>query len=145
MNIMIKNILTLVSIILGLPFVWIGILHFQDPVWFEPIVPELIGFPSFWVYASGVFEIVLGLGLMFSRTREIAGYCTALMLIVLYAANFNMWVNDIAIGGSKFGTNWHILRATIQVLLIAVCLWIARTSSKQYGSIFEYLNETKFR
>ena len=76
---MIKNILTLVSIILGLPFVWIGILHFQDPVWFEPIVPELIGFPRFWVYASGVFEIVLGLGLMFSRTREIAGYGIALM------------------------------------------------------------------
>ena len=142
---MIKNILTLVSIILGLPFVWIGILHFQDPVWFEPIVPEFIGFPRFWVYASGVFEIVLGLGLMFSRTREIAGYGIALMLIVLYAANFNMWVNDIAIGGSKFGTNWHILRATIQVILITVCLWIARTSSKQYGSIFEYLNETKFR
>ena len=142
---MIKIILTLVSVIFGLPFVWIGILHFQDPVWFEPIVPELIGFPRFWVYASGVFEIVLGLGLMFSRTREIAGYGIALMLIVLYAANFNMWVNDIAIGGSKFGTNWHILRATIQVLLIAVCLWIARTSSKQYGSIFEYLNETKFR
>ena len=45
---MIKNILTLISIILGLPFVWIGILHFQDPAWFEPIVPELIGFPRFW-------------------------------------------------------------------------------------------------
>ena len=145
MNIMINKILTLVSIILGLPFVWIGILHFQDPAWFEPIVPELIGFPRFWVYASGVFEIVLGLGLMFSRTREISGYGTALMLIVLYAANFNMWINDIAIGGSKFGTNWHIMRAVIQVLLISICIWIGRTSSKQYGSTFEYLNQIKLR
>ena len=143
---MYKNwILNIGSIIFGLPFVIIGIDHFIDPSWYEPIVPEILGFPTFWVYASGVFEILLGLGLMFTRTREISGYATALMLLVLYAANFNMWVNDIAIGGSKFSTNWHILRATIQVILITVCLWIARTSSKQYGSIFEYLNETKFR
>ena len=131
---MIKNILTLVSIILGLPFVWIGILHFQDPVWFEPIVPELIGFPRFWVYASGVFEIALGAGLMFPRTRQISAYGIALMLVALYWANFNMWINDIAIGGSKFGTNWHIMRAIIQAVLIIICLTIAKYSSKLSSS-----------
>ena len=142
---MIKYILALVSIILGLPLVIIGIDHFIDPSWYEPIVPEILGFPTFWVYASGVFEILLGLGLMFTRTREISGYAIALMLLVLYAANFNMWINDIAIGGSKFGTNWHIMRAIIQVLLISICIWIGRTSSKQYGSTFEYLNQIKLR
>ena len=130
---MIKILLTILSLILGLPLIWIGILHFQDPAWFEPIVPDLIGFPTFWVYASGVFEIVLGIGLIIPKTREISGYGIALMLVVLYAANFNMWVNDIAIGGSKFGTNWHIFRATVQILLISVCIWIGRKSSKQYN------------
>ena len=129
---MIKVLLTILSLILGLPVIWIGILHFQDPAWFEPIVPDLIGYPTFWVYASGVFEIVLGIGLIIPKTREISGYGIALMLVVLYAANFNMWVNDIAIGGSKFGTNWHIFRATVQILLIAVCIWIGRKSSEQY-------------
>jgi uncharacterized membrane protein len=127
---MIKVLLTILSLILGLPLIWIGILHFQDPAWFEPIVPDLIGYPTFWVYASGVFEIVLGIGLIIPKTREISGYGIALMLVVLYAANFNMWVNDIAIGGSKFGTNWHIFRATVQILLISVCIWIGRKSSK---------------
>lgn len=130
---MIKILLTILSLILGLPLIWIGILHFQDPAWFEPIVPDLIGYPTFWVYASGVFEIVLGIGLIIPKTREISGYGIALMLVVLYAANFNMWVNDIAIGGSKFGTNWHIFRATVQILLISVCIWIGRKSSKQYN------------
>ncbi|DAC62626.1 TPA: hypothetical protein HA324_05075 [Candidatus Thalassarchaeaceae archaeon] len=130
---MIKVLLTILSLILGLPLIWIGILHFQDPAWFEPIVPDLIGYPTFWVYASGVFEIVLGIGLIIPKTREISGYGIALMLVVLYAANFNMWVNDIAIGGSKFGTNWHIFRATVQILLISVCIWIGRKSSKQYN------------
>ena len=67
---------------------------------------------------------------MFPQTRQISAYGIALMLVVLYWANFNMWVNDIAIGGSKFGTNWHIMRAIIQVLLISICLIIAKYSSK---------------
>jgi uncharacterized membrane protein len=67
---------------------------------------------------------------MFPRTRQISAYGVALMLLVLYWANFNMWINDIAIGGSKFGTNWHIMRAIIQVILITICLTIAKYSSK---------------
>ena len=131
MNFMKRNwILHIGSIIFGFPFVLIGIDHFVDPVWYEPIVPEILGYPTFWVYASGVFEIVLGAGLMFPRTRQISAYGVALMLLVLYWANFNMWINDIAIGGSKFGTNWHIMRAIIQVILIIICLTIAKYSSK---------------
>ena len=131
---MVLNRLQIVSILFGMPFVWIGILHFQDPAWFEPIVPELIGYPRFWVYASGLFEVGLGFGLMFARTRQIASYGIALMLVVLYTANFNMWINDIAIGGSKFDSSWHIFRAIIQILLIVVSLWIGNTSSKQSKS-----------
>ncbi len=131
MKIMLRNlILNIGCIIFGFPFVIIGIDHFIDPSWYEPIVPEILGFPTFWVYASGVFEIALGAGLMFPQTRQISAYGIALMLVVLYWANFNMWVNDIAIGGSKFGTNWHIMRAIIQVLLISICLIIAKYSSK---------------
>lgn len=130
MKIMLRNlVLNIGCIIFGFPFVIIGIDHFIDPSWYEPIVPEILGFPTFWVYASGVFEIALGAGLMFPQTRQISAYGIALMLVVLYWANFNMWVNDIAIGGSKFGTNWHIMRAIIQVLLISICLIIAKYSS----------------
>ena len=127
-------ILNIGCIIFGLPFVIIGIDHFIDPSWYEPIVPEILGFPTFWVYASGVFEIALGAGLMLPRTRQISAYGIALMLVALYWANFNMWINDIAIGGSKFGTNWHIMRAIIQAVLIIICLTIAKYSPKLSNS-----------
>ena len=127
-------ILNIGCIIFGLPFVIIGIDHFIDPSWYEPIVPEILGFPTFWVYASGVFEIALGAGLMLPRTRQISAYGIALMLVALYWANFNMWINDIAIGGSKFGTNWHIMRAIIQAVLIVICLTIAKYSPKLSSS-----------
>ena len=128
-------ILNIGCIIFGLPFVIIGIDHFIDPSWYEPIVPEILGFPTFWVYASGVFEIALGAGLMLPRTRQISAYGIALMLVALYWANFNMWINDIAIGGSKFGTNWHIMRAIIQAVLIIICLTIAKYSPKLSNSL----------
>ena len=127
-------ILNIGCIIFGLPFVIIGIDHFIDPSWYEPIVPEILGYPTFWVYASGVFEIALGAGLMIPRFRQISAYGIALMLVALYWANFNMWINDIAIGGSKFGTNWHIMRAIIQAVLIIICLTIAKYSPKSSNS-----------
>ena len=127
-------ILNIGCIIFGLPFVIIGIDHFIDPSWYEPIVPKILGFPTFWVYASGVFEIALGAGLIFPSTRQISAYGIALMLVALYWANFNMWINDIAIGGSKFGTNWHIMRAIIQAVLIIICLTIAKYSPKLSNS-----------
>ena len=71
---------------------------------------------------------------MFSRSRQFSAYGIALMLVALYWANFNMWINDIAIGGSKFGTNWHIMRAIIQAVLIIICLTIAKYSSKLSSS-----------
>ena len=127
-------ILNIGCIIFGLPFVIIGIDHFIDPSWYEPIVPKILGYPTFWVYASGVFEITLGAGLMFPPIRQISAYGIALMLLALYWANFNMWINDIAIGGSKFGTNWHIMRAIIQAVLIIICLTIAKYSPKLSNS-----------
>ena len=42
--------------------------HFYFIDIFAPIVPKIIGFPEFWVYLSGVFEIALGLG-SFTKTR----------------------------------------------------------------------------
>ena len=62
----------LISIAYGLPFVIIGIGHFRNPEWFEPIVPDLLGAPRFWVLVSGVFEILLGVLVFFPRTRRIA-------------------------------------------------------------------------
>lgn len=45
----------IVAIIFGLFFINIGIQHFLDPQWFEPIVPLILGDSRFWVYFSGFF------------------------------------------------------------------------------------------
>ena len=52
------------SLILGLFFINVGIGHFIEPEWFEPIVPKILGDPTFWVLITGAIEIAVGIGLI---------------------------------------------------------------------------------
>tara|TARA_X000000368_G_scaffold41592_1_gene30021 strand:+ start:557 stop:964 length:408 start_codon:yes stop_codon:yes gene_type:complete len=114
----------LLSAILGFFFVTVGIAHFQDPTWFEPIVPAILGDPTFWVLVTGGMEIGLGLGLIIPKTRRFSGMLMALFLVVIYSANLNMWVNDVPLEGKTFATIWHILRLIGQILMILIALWV---------------------
>ena len=114
------------SVILGISFIWIGIQHFRDPEWFEPIVPSVLGNPKFWVYSSGIFEIILGIGVIIPNTQKISALSMSIMLVLLYWANLNMWINDIPIGGSKLSQTGHLVRGLIQFILIIVFLWIGK-------------------
>ena len=121
---MIEKLRFITSIMLGIAFLKIGIDHFLNPAWFEPIVPEILGFPRFWVLISGAAEIVIGIMLILPMTQKIGGNSCAILLILLYWANLNMWINDIPIGGQNFEGRWHLLRLFIQILLIFIALFI---------------------
>ena len=123
---MIEKLRFITSIILGFAFLKIGIDHFLEPEWFEPIVPEILGFPRFWVLASGAVEIIIGIMLIIPVTQKIGGKSCAMLLIILYWANLNMWINDIEIGNTRLSQFGHVVRATIQFLLIIVALWLGK-------------------
>lgn len=118
---MVKHIF---SVILGAFFINVGIAHFTDTEWFEPIVPSILGRPTFWVLLTGVMEVLLGLGLIYPRSRRHAGLLMACFLVAVYSANLNMWVNDIPLDGNTFSAFWHILRLVGQVLMILIALWV---------------------
>ena len=93
------NILNTIRIVAaylgGLFFLYVGILHFVDTEWFEPIVPPWLSFPTFWVILSGIIEIGVGLGLLISKTRRNAALASALLLIAVYPANIYGIVHSI--------------------------------------------------
>jgi|TARA_B110000467_G_C18273165_1_gene453719 uncharacterized membrane protein len=105
-------------------FVGVGINHFLDTKWFEPIVPEILGRPIFWIYLSGIFEILLGILILSKEHRKIASLGIVLLLIILYLANLNMWINDIPIGEVKFNNLEHFARLCMQIILIFMALYI---------------------
>ena len=69
---------------------------------------------------------MLGMGVMIPNTQKISALSMAIMLVLLYWANLNMWINDIPIGGSKLSQTGHLVRGLIQFILIIVFLWIGK-------------------
>ena len=137
---MIKVFQIVLTYIYGISFIYIGIQHYLNPVWFESIVPNFIGFPSFWVYLSGLFEIILGFLVMIPYTRKFAGVSLSLLLIILYIANINMWVYDISIGDNKLTLLEHFLRGAFQLLLIIGAFFL---SNIHLGNSIKKIYKTK--
>ena len=114
----------ILSLILGIFFINVGIGHFVEPEWFEPIVPDILGDPTFWVLITGAMEIALGAGLIVPQTRKFSSILMVLFLVAIYWANLNMWINDIPLEGKTFATIWHVIRLLAQVLMILIALWV---------------------
>jgi len=114
----------ILSTILGIFFINVGIGHFVEPEWFEPIVPAILGDPTFWVLLTGAMEIILGVGIIIPQTRKYSGLLMTFFLIAIYWANLNMWINDVPLDGKTFATIWHIIRLLLQILMILVALWV---------------------
>lgn len=116
----------IMSVILGMAFVFVGILHFVRPAGFLAIMPSWIPFHSFWVYASGVVEIAGGLGLLIPRYRKVAGWILFVLLIVVFPANVNMAVNEIQLPGRDPMPVWAMwARLPLQFVLLFLVWWSA--------------------
>ena len=81
---------------LALLFVTIGVLHFVAPAFFLAIVPPWVPEPALAVTASGVAEIAGGVGLLFNRTRRLAGWGLLLLLVAVFPANVHMLQQALA-------------------------------------------------
>ena len=111
-------ILHLLALGYGIPFILVGIEHFRSPQKFVEIVPNYLPFALFLVYLTGVIEIAGGLGIIYPGTREITGRLMVLFLLAVYPANFHMWINDIPYNGTRLSTTGHLIRLSVQMLLI---------------------------
>ena len=115
-------ILHLLALGYGIPFILVGIEHFRSPQKFVDIVPNYLPFALFLVYMTGVIEIAGGLGIIYPETREITGRLMVLFLLAVYPANFHMWINDVPFNGNRLTTTEHLMRLTVQMLLILAAL-----------------------
>jgi uncharacterized membrane protein len=67
-----------------------GILHFVFPGYYRAIVPSYLPTPASLVAASGVAEIVGGVGFLLRRWRPAAGLGPMLLLVAVLPANVEM-------------------------------------------------------
>ncbi len=103
--------------LLALFFVCAGLMHFIRPRTFIEITPSYLPKRKEIVYASGAFEILGGLGLLFPFSRRIAAKGLVTLLYAVFPVNLNMAINKIDCG---FIPKWLLwARLPMQFLLIS--------------------------
>ncbi len=78
--------------LMAFAYVLVGVMHFRSPDFYINIMPLWIPWHAFWVYATGVFEIAGGIGLLIPATRRIAAWGIIAMLIGFFAVHIDMLV-----------------------------------------------------
>ena len=76
-------------------FVLAGLNHFRDPAFYYPLIPPYLPFPKVINVISGILEVILGLGLIWSKVRNDATYALIFLLILFIPSH----VYFIQVGG----------------------------------------------
>lgn len=109
---------------MALMYVVAGLFHFIKPKAYLLIMPRFLPYPKALVFWSGVSEILFGIGLLFSETRNLSIIGITAMLLLFLLVHLNMLQGKKeAVGVPKWIL---ILRIPIQFLLIwwALFYWI---------------------
>jgi len=80
-------------------YVVAGIMHFVKPKMYERILPGYLPGHKHLVIISGIAEIVIGIALCFTATKNLAIYAVIAMLIFFLPAHFHMLFNKKAAMG----------------------------------------------
>lgn len=70
-----------------------GVTHFARPQLYEGLVPHALGRRRELVHVSGVAELLCAAGLLVPRTRRVAGWASAGLLVAVFPANVQMSVD----------------------------------------------------
>ena len=107
--------------VMGIFYIIVGIMHFQDPSWFVQIVPPILPYKYELVYISGFFEVLLGILLMIPKFQSIAAKGLMALLICVYPANIYLaQTNGVALGISPL-IAWG--RLPFQFVFIGLAYW----------------------
>jgi uncharacterized membrane protein len=113
---------------LAVVFAWFffgGISHFTNVAFFMAIMPPYVPLPLAAVYASGVFEVLLAIGIVIPVTRQWSGNLLMLLTLAVTPANVHMWLHP-----ERFPDVAPALlsvRLFVQALLLMLIWWSTRT------------------
>lgn len=119
-----------IGAVMGLFVLFAGVMHFASPGFFNEIVPPwLPPSESFWTYASGLAEIVIGLMLLRPSTRRRGALAAVWLYVLVYPANIYMtwdW-RDRPVGDQV--VSW--VRLPFQFVFIWVALRVASATDSR--------------
>lgn len=124
---------TILLWLLGIFFVVAGINHFRDPGFYLKMMPPYIPWHRAMVAISGVAESLLGLAVLYPKTRRLAGWGIIALLIAVFPANVYMYGHPSLFPNIKPGA--LLIRLPLQGLMIAWAWWVSSDESKLPGNL----------
>jgi uncharacterized membrane protein len=106
---------------MAVAMVFSGVSHFADTAAFVQLLPEFVPAREAVILATGVIEILLGVGLVVRRWRREAALVLVAYLVAVFPANVYVAVADVPLEGLGGGNPW--LRLPFQAVYIAWVLW----------------------
>jgi uncharacterized membrane protein len=114
--------------ILAVAFIFAGINHFLNPQFYLKIMPPYLPAHLFLIYASGFFEIALGILLLIPKHQTLAAWGLIALLIAVFPANIYMAMNTELFPSINWILIW--LRLPFQIVLIAWAAWYINSEVK---------------
>ena len=111
--------------ILAAGFAFAGGLHLVKPAMYAQIVPPWLPAPAMLVLVSGVCEIAGGVGLLVPATQRAAGWGLIALLVAVFPANVQMWLDGRADQASAARQVVLAARLPLQPLLM---WWVWRSA-----------------
>ena len=97
-------------------YVGAGLNHFWHPEFYLKMMPPALPWPSALQLLAGAAEVLLGLGLIPARTRQLAAWGLIALLIAVFPANIYLAMHPELMPGTSPAMQW--IRLPFQFLFL---------------------------
>ncbi|SFS46422.1 DoxX family protein [Marininema halotolerans] len=108
-----------------------GIAHFTKGHDYANMLPSWMPLRDETIWVTGVLEMLLAILLLIPRTRRLAGWVSAIFLVLIFPANIYSAIAQVPFPGQNEANPVALwIRLLFQPLLIIWVLWATRTPKK---------------
>ena len=134
-----KIIKELTILLISILYITVGLNHFIKPNFFLEIVPPIIPFKLEVVFISGFFEIILGVLVLFKKTRKLASLLIIVLLVVVFPANIYLYISETPRLSLNITKSQALFRMPFQLSLIIISYWHSRDDNSKTFSIISII------
>ena len=113
---------------MSIAYTYVGVRHFVDPDFFLAIMPNYLSMHLFFVYLTGLIEVVFGLLLAFRKTRKFASYGLIVLLLIVFPANIHLVESELSQSILEVSKEQTIIRLTFQGLFLILAYWHSKNN-----------------
>tara|TARA_B100000927_G_scaffold286908_1_gene279060 strand:- start:319 stop:660 length:342 start_codon:yes stop_codon:yes gene_type:complete len=108
---------------MSIAYTYVGIRHFIDPDFFLAIMPNYFSLHLFFVYLTGLMEVVFGVLLVFRKTRKIGAYGLIVLLVIVFPANIHLVQSELSQSILDVTKEQSLIRLPFQGLFLLLAYW----------------------